>query len=58
MPHLSKFTWYSLLLVAPMLLLSLWRNSLECCSEEKIDPAALMGMHVEMLSRGLARNRT
>lgn len=46
------------LLVAPMLLISLWRNSLECCSEDRIDPAALMGAHVEMLSRGLARNGT
>jgi len=46
------------LLVAPMLLISLWRNSLECCSDERIDPAALMSAHVEMLSRGLARNRT
>jgi AcrR family transcriptional regulator len=43
------------LLAAPMLLISLWRNSLECCSSERIDPAALMGAHVEMLSRGLAR---
>jgi AcrR family transcriptional regulator len=46
------------LLVAPMLLISLWRNSLECCSDERIDPAALMSAHVEMLSRGLARNGT
>jgi AcrR family transcriptional regulator len=43
------------LLVAPMLLISLWRNSLECCSDERIDPAALMKAHVEMLTRGLAR---
>jgi len=46
------------LLVAPMLLISLWRNSLECCSDEKIDPAALMHAHVDMLSRGLARDGT
>ncbi len=44
------------LLVAPMLMISLWRNSLECCSDEKIDPVALMDAHVEMLSRGLARS--
>ena len=44
------------LLVAPMLMISLWRNSLECCSDERIDPAALMSAHVEMLSRGLARS--
>ena len=42
------------LLVAPMLLISLWRNSLEPCSDEKIDPAALLELHVETLSRGLA----
>ena len=44
------------LLVAPMLLISLWRNSLECCSAEKIDAAALLEAHVETFSRGLARN--
>jgi AcrR family transcriptional regulator len=43
------------LLVAPMLMISLWRNSLECCSDERIDPAALMQAHVDTLSRGLAK---
>jgi AcrR family transcriptional regulator len=44
------------LLAAPMLMISLWRNSLEPCSDERIDPLALIQAHVEMLSRGLARN--
>jgi len=43
------------LLAAPMLMISLWRNALEHCSDEKIDPEALLEAHVEMLSRGLAR---
>ena len=43
------------LLAAPMLMISLWRNSLECCSDERIDPTALMQAHVDMLCRGLAR---
>lgn len=42
------------LLAAPMLQISLWRNSLEPCSDEKIDPVALIETHVEILSRGLA----
>jgi len=44
------------LLAAPMLQISLWRNALEPCSDERIDPAALIETHVEMLSRGLARD--
>jgi hypothetical protein len=44
------------LLAAPMLMISLWRNALEPCSDEKIDPHKLLEAHVEMLSRGLARN--
>ena len=42
------------LLAAPMLQISLWRNSLEPCSDEHIEPQALIDAHVEMLSRGLA----
>ena len=45
------------LLAAPMLQISLWRNSLEPCSDEKIDPEALLEAHAEMLSRGLAADR-
>jgi AcrR family transcriptional regulator len=43
------------LLAAPMLMISLWRNALEPCCDEKIDPHTLLEAHVEMLSRGLAR---
>ena len=45
------------LLAAPMLQIALWRNSLEPCSDEKIDPQALLEAHVDMLSRGLAADR-
>ena len=45
------------LMAAPMLQISLWRNSLEPCSDERIDPAALIETHVEMLSRGLAADK-
>jgi len=44
------------LLAAPMLMISLWRNALEPCCDERIDPLALIEAHVDMLSRGLARN--
>ena len=43
------------LLAAPMLMISLWRNALEPCCDDRIDPEALLEAHVEMLSRGLAR---
>ena len=42
------------LIAAPMLQISLWRNSLEPCCDERIDPDALIRAHVDMLSRGLA----
>ena len=44
------------LLMAPMLMISLWRNSLEACCDEKIDPLGLLEAHLEMLSRGLAKD--
>jgi AcrR family transcriptional regulator len=43
------------LLAAPMLMISMWRNALEPCCDERIDPEALIDAHVEMLTRGLAR---
>ena len=43
------------LLAAPMLMISMWRNALEPCCDERIDPEALIGEHIEMLSRGLAK---
>ena len=46
------------LFIAPMILVSLWRNALEPCCDERIDPLALVQTHVEMLSRGLAKDRT
>jgi AcrR family transcriptional regulator len=45
------------LLAAPMLQISLWRNALEPCCDERIDPEALIADHVEMLCRGLATDR-
>jgi AcrR family transcriptional regulator len=42
------------LIAAPMLMLALWRNALEPCCDEHIDPQALLEAHVEMLQRGLA----
>ena len=42
--------------MAPLLMVSLWRHSLECCSDEKIDPAALMRSHLDILARGLEKH--
>lgn len=44
------------LLAAPMLMISMWRNALEPCCDERIDPEALIAAHVEMLARGLAKD--
>ena len=44
------------LLAAPMLLLSLWRHALEPCCGERVDPQALLSAHVDMLTRGLAKD--
>jgi hypothetical protein len=41
-------------MAAPMLLLALWRHSLEPCCGETIDPVALLDAHVDTLSRSLA----
>jgi AcrR family transcriptional regulator len=43
------------LLAAPMLMITLWKNALEPCCDDRIDPETLLEAHVEMLSRGLAR---
>ena len=42
------------LLTAPLLLICLWRNSLEPCSAEPIDAPALLEAHLDLLERGLA----
>lgn len=44
------------LLAAPMLMISMWRSSLEPCCDERIDPQALIAAHVELLARGLAKD--
>jgi len=43
------------LLAAPMLMITLWKNALEPCCDDRIDPETLLEAHVDMLSRGLAR---
>jgi AcrR family transcriptional regulator len=44
------------LLAAPMLMITLWKNALEPCCDDRIDPVTLLEAHVDMLSRGLARS--
>jgi AcrR family transcriptional regulator len=46
------------LLAAPMLQISLWRNSLEPCCDERLDPHTLIRAHIDMLKRGLAAERS
>ena len=45
------------LMAAPMLMLALWRHSLEPCCGQEIDPVTLLDAHVDMLSRGLAAEK-
>jgi AcrR family transcriptional regulator len=42
------------LLTAPLLLICMWRNSLEPFSAEGLDAQALLEAHLDMLARGLA----
>lgn len=44
----------SQLLTAPILMMSLWRTSLDDCSSEPIDPMALLEAHLETFSHGVA----
>ena len=44
------------LLAAPMLMITLWKNALEPCCDDRINPETLLEAHVDMLSRGLARS--
>jgi AcrR family transcriptional regulator len=46
------------LLAAPMLMITLWKNALEPCCDDRIDPETLLEAHVDMLSRGLAADRS
>lgn len=41
------------LLVAPLFMIALWRNSLAVCTPERIDPLPLLEAHIDMLRRGL-----
>jgi AcrR family transcriptional regulator len=45
------------LLVAPLFIVALWRNSIALCTPEQIDPLPLLEAHLEMLRRGLAAER-
>jgi AcrR family transcriptional regulator len=44
------------LLAAPMLMITLWKNALEPCCDDRINPETLLEAHVDMLSRGLGRS--
>jgi AcrR family transcriptional regulator len=44
------------LLAAPMLMISMWRNALEPCCDERMDAEALIAEHIEILVRGLAKD--
>jgi AcrR family transcriptional regulator len=42
------------LLIAPLFMVALWRNSIAVCTPERIDPLPLLEAHIDMLRRGLA----
>ncbi len=44
------------LIAAPMVVIMMWRNSLEQHAVQKIDPLRYIETHLEMLRRALARN--
>ena len=41
------------LLLAPLFMVALWRNSIAACTPERIDPLPLLEAHIEMLRHGL-----
>ena len=41
------------LLIAPLFMVALWRNSLAVCTPERIDPVPLLEAHIDMLRHGL-----
>lgn len=41
------------LLIAPLFMVALWRNSLAVCTPERIDPVPMLEAHLEMLRHGL-----
>ena len=43
------------LLIAPLFMVAVWRNSLAVCTPEQIDPAPFLEAHIDMLRHGLAR---
>jgi AcrR family transcriptional regulator len=43
------------LLIAPLFMVAVWRNSLAVCTTERIDPAPFLEAHIDMLRHGLAR---
>lgn len=46
------------LLIAPLFMVALWRNSLAVCTPERIEPLPLLEAHIEMLRHGLVAKRT
>ena len=42
------------LLIAPLFMVALWRNSLAMCTSDRIDPLPFLEAHIEMLRQGLA----
>jgi AcrR family transcriptional regulator len=43
------------LMAAPMLMLALWRHSLEPCCGQHVEPLSLLEAHVDMLTRSLRK---
>ena len=46
------------LLMAPLFMVALWRNSIAVCTPERIDPVPLLEAHIDMLRHGLIAGRT
>ena len=45
------------LLMAPLFMVALWRNSLAVCTPDRIDALPLLEAHIEMMRHGLEVNR-
>ena len=44
-------------LIAPMLMLLIWRHSMACCQGNPVDPRLYLSIHLDLLRQGLQRSQ-
>jgi hypothetical protein len=44
-------------MIAPILMLVIWRHSMACCQCNPVDPQVYLSVHLELLRQGLQRSQ-